>query len=94
MENVPAKCMLLSLRSSQFFRATSPTKSRGTTKGTMSSYSGKTVHCTDMFNHNDFMKNESILRKYIDIFKSYNIENKWQQNRANVFFKRKLWLSS
>ncbi len=86
MENVPAKCMLLSLRSSQFFRATSPTKSRGTTKGVMSSYSGKSVHCTDMFNHNDFMKNESILKNYIERFKSHNIENKWQQNRANVFY--------
>lgn len=86
MENVPAKCMLLSLRSSQFFRATSPTKSRSATKGTMSSYSGKTVHCSDMFNHNDFMKNESILKKYIERFNSYNIENKWQQNRANVFY--------
>lgn len=92
MENVPAKCMLLSLRSSQFFRATSPTKSRGTTKGRMSSYSGKTAHCTDMFNHNDFMKNDSILKNYIEIFKSNHIEHKWQQNRANVFYNVKYGL--
>lgn len=86
MENVPAKCMLLSLRSSQFFKATSSTKGRFLTKGTMSSYSGKTVHCSDMFNHNDFMKNESILRKHIEKFEFNYTEYKWQQNRANVFY--------
>jgi len=86
MEDVPAKCMLLSLKSSQFFRATSPAKAKELGKGVMSSYSGKTTHCNDMFRHHDFMKNSDVLLSYKEKFIKDRTEKKWQQSRANVFY--------
>ena len=86
MNDVEAECMLLSLRNSAYFKATSPSKSKWISKDTRSSYSAKTVDCTDMMNHADFMNNEAILKNHIHKINSVDTELKWQQGRANVFY--------
>ena len=81
--NIPNKCLLLSLFNSPLFQSTSPSKMRNSGKGEQS-YSGITV---DLFQHTlseSFLKNNQILENYLITLKKTNVGVK-EHNRATVY---------
>lgn len=62
--NIPNNCLLLQLHNSPLFRSTSPSKMRNSSKHS-SSYSGITVDLLQHIKHKDFLKNSTLLDRYI-----------------------------
>jgi len=81
--NIPNKCLLLSLFNSPLYQSTSPSKMRNSGRGEQS-YSGITV---DLFQHTlaeDFLKNNQLLENYIKNLKQ-NVKEEFCHQRAIVY---------
>ena len=81
--NVPNKCLLLSLYASPLFKTTSPSKLRYRTTAD-SSYSGVTVDLLQHIKHQDYLKNDDVLNEYITSLKQV-ITPEWVFNRADLY---------
>lgn len=81
--NIPNKCLLLSLFNSPLFQSTSPSKMRNSGRGEQS-YSGITVDMVQHMHADGFLDNNKLLEKYLIDLKSRQVGES-AHNRATVY---------
>jgi hypothetical protein len=81
--NIPNKCLLLSLFNSPLFQSTSPSKMRNSGRGEQS-YSGITVDLVQHIQADGYLENNNILEDYLNKLKSRQ-KSERAHNRATVY---------
>lgn len=81
--NIPNKCLLLSLFNSPLFQSTSPSKMRNSGRGEQS-YSGITVDLVQHIQADGYLENNNLLENYLEKLKSRQIGES-AHNRATVY---------